>query len=222
MKDKVVCLIPAYNEEERVGAVIDVVKSSKLIDEIYVIDDGSWDKTSEVAEKKGAHVLRLFQNMGKAFAIFYGVENTQSDIVLMLDADLINLKVKDVENLLLPVLEDRADMTVGVFSEGRFSTDLAQKISPFLSGQRAIKRWVFDKILESKKDIKDLGYAIEIILTEYAKKLKLRVETVPLPQVSHVMKEEKLGFLKGAQHRMKMYKEILKGYVNLKKSRDEG
>ncbi|WAM34593.1 glycosyltransferase family 2 protein [Caldicellulosiruptor morganii] len=221
MKDRVVCLIPAYNEEERIGAVIDVVKSCRFVDRVYVIDDGSSDRTAEVAHEKGVNVLRLSQNMGKAYAVFFGVENTQSSIVLLLDADLVNLKVKDVENLLLPVLEDRADMTVGVFSEGRFSTDLAQKISPFLSGQRAIKRWVFDRILESRKDIKESGYAIEIILTEYAKKLKLRVETVQLPQVSHVMKEEKLGLLKGAQHRMKMYREILKGYVNLRKSRDE-
>ncbi|AZT90808.1 glycosyltransferase family 2 protein [Caldicellulosiruptor changbaiensis] len=221
MNNKVVCLIPAYNEEKRIGSVIEVVKKCKLVDEIYVIDDGSEDKTAEVAKEKGAHVLKLYQNMGKSYAIFYGVENTQSDIVLMLDADLINLKVEDVQNLILPVLEDKADMTIGIFSEGRFSTDLAQKISPFLSGQRSIKRWVFDKILESRKDIKDLGYAIEIILTEYAKKLNLRVLTVELPHVSHVMKEEKLGFFKGAQHRMKMYREIIKGYVNLKKSRDE-
>lgn len=221
MNNKVVCLIPAYNEEKRIGSVIEVVKKCSIIDEVYVVDDGSEDNTAKVAQEKGVNVLRLSKNMGKSYAIFYGVENTQSDIVLMLDADLINLKVEDVENLVLPVLEDKADMTIGIFSEGRFSTDLAQKISPFLSGQRAIKRWVFDRILESREDIKKSGYAIEIILTEYAKKLNLRVITVDLPYVSHVMKEEKLGFFKGAQHRIKMYREIIKGYVNLKKSRDE-
>ena len=36
-------------------------------------------------------------------------------------------------------------MTVGVFEEGRFATDLAQKIAPFLSGQRAVRRDVFQK-----------------------------------------------------------------------------
>lgn len=220
MCKKVVCLIPAYNEEKRIGAVLDVVKKCELVDEIFVIDDGSVDKTAEVAEKNGVRVLRLEKNRGKSYAIFYGVENTQGDIILMLDADLVNLKVEDVENLIRPLIENKADMTVGIFSDGRFSTDLAQKISPFLSGQRGIKRWVFEKILESREDIKNLGYAIEIILTEYAKKFNLRVLTVPLPKVSHVMKEEKLGFIKGAQHRMKMYSDIIKGYVNLKKSRD--
>lgn len=214
---KVVCLIPAFNEERRILNVLEVVKNSELIDEIYVIDDGSEDDTSKVARNAGVNVLRLPQNKGKTYAIFFGVENTQSDVVLMLDADLINLKVEHIENLLLPVLEDKVDMTIGVFSQGRFATDLAQRISPFLSGQRAIKRWVFDKILESNKNIGTLGYAMEIILTQYAKKLNIKVLNVELPNVSHVMKEEKLGLFKGAQHRMRMYSDIIKGYVNLKK-----
>lgn len=217
---RVVCLIPAYNEGKRLSSVIEVVKSSSLVDEIIVIDDGSEDDTFLVAKSHDVTVLRLNHNCGKTYAIFYGVENSQSDIVLMLDADLINLKASDIDSLLLPVLNDEADMTIGIFSQGRFATDLAQKISPFLSGQRAAKRWIFERIIESNKDINTLGYAIEIILTEYVKRLGLRVLNVELSSVSHVMKEEKLGLIKGTKHRMRMYKEIIKGYVNLRKSRD--
>lgn len=97
MCKKVVCLIPAYNEEKRIGAVLSVVKKCELVDEIFVIDDGSEDKTAEVAAKNGVSVLRLEKNRGKSYAIFYGVENTEGDIILMLDADLVNLKVEDVE-----------------------------------------------------------------------------------------------------------------------------
>ncbi|MEZ0537313.1 glycosyltransferase family 2 protein [Caldicellulosiruptoraceae bacterium PP1] len=208
---KVSVIIPAHNEEERIGNVLDVVKKSLLINSIYVVDDGSTDNTSQVAESYNVNVLRLPENKGKGFAVLYGVKNTESDVILMLDADLINLKEEHIENLLNPVLQDNADMTIGIFSNGRFSTDLAQMISPFLSGQRAIKRWIFDEI--DIEQVNQAGYAIEIILTNIAKKLELRVMEVDLPNVSHVMKEEKMGFIKGSQARMKMYKDIFKGLI---------
>lgn len=67
-----------------------------------------------------------------------------------LDADLIGLKPVHIENLVAPVVKDMADMTVGIFYSGRNITDLAQKLMPFLSGQRCVKREILDK-LDSKE-----------------------------------------------------------------------
>lgn len=72
MSKKVVCLIPAYNEEKRIGAVLSVVKKCELVDEIFVIDDGSVDKTAEVAAKNCVSVLRL-EKTGERAMLFFTV-----------------------------------------------------------------------------------------------------------------------------------------------------
>jgi len=119
---------------------------------------------------------------------------------------LIGLTEKHFVNLVSPVLKDEADMTIGIFSGGRKSTDFAQKVAPFLSGQRAIKRQFLENI--EKMEISKFG--VEIALNKHAKKNKLRVVNVPLENLSHVMKEEKLGLIKGFYARLKMYFDILK------------
>ena len=85
------------------------------------------------------------------------------------------------------------------------NTDLAHFITPFLSGQRAIKRDLFLKI----PFVEVSRYGIEIALTRYAKKHKIPIIKVKLYNLTHVTKENKLGFFKGFKMRLKMYKEII-------------
>ncbi|WDU84034.1 hypothetical protein [Caloramator sp. Dgby_cultured_2] len=61
---------------------------------------------------------------------------------MLLDADLIGLNEQHVLDLLLPVLNDEADMTVGIFVNGRLTTDLAQK-SPLFIRAEGIKKAYF-------------------------------------------------------------------------------
>ncbi len=75
----------------------------------------------------------------------------------MLDADLIGLKEVHIDNLLFPVFKNQADMTVGIFNKGRGLTDLAQFISPYLSGQRAVKR----EIIKDMNNLKETGYELK-------------------------------------------------------------
>ena len=58
--------IPAFNEENVIGDV--VKKSLEFVDHVVVYDDGSSDKTSEIAENAGAYVIRNSQNKGKGYA----------------------------------------------------------------------------------------------------------------------------------------------------------
>ena len=89
MKDKnFFVVIPAYNEAPRMGAVIRGVK--KYCQNIIVIDDGSKDKTSEVAKKAGVKVLRHRLNLGKGAAMKTGVETaleSGAEAIILLDAD---------------------------------------------------------------------------------------------------------------------------------------
>lgn len=203
---KTVAIIPAYNEEQTIEEIINVVKQVPLIEETIVVSDGSTDSTAQVAESLGARVIKLTENMGKGAAMMVGINNTDADVVLFLDADLIGLQPWHIVDLTLPVLDGRAEMTVGIFEQGRLATDLAQFIAPYLSGQRAVKR----QLMLQLSNLELTRFGVEVALTRFAKKSGLKVSEVELKDMSHVMKEEKLGVVKGVMARLKMYWEIAK------------
>jgi glycosyltransferase involved in cell wall biosynthesis len=203
---KTTAIIAAYNEEKTIGPILDVLKESPIIDQIVVVSDGSTDKTVEIARNKGAEVVELLHNVGKGGALYHGLEYIRSDIVLLLDADLIGLTSRHIEALVGPVMKGEADIAIGVFEEGRLATDLAQKIAPFLSGQRAIKT----DILQNIPDMEVTRYGVEVAINRYVRKNGVRVKLVKLPGLTHVMKEEKLGLVKGLRERVRMYWEIFK------------
>ncbi|WP_366921674.1 glycosyltransferase family 2 protein [Metallumcola ferriviriculae] len=201
---KVSVVIPAYNEEKTIGDVVSSAVLIPLVTEVIVVDDGSEDNTAIEATNAGARVISLSNNLGKGGAMMVGVKHSLNSILLFLDADLIGLTQKHVTDLILPVCRGAMDMTVGVFGHGRFATDLAQFFAPFLSGQRAVRREIIEKI----SDLEVTRFGVEIALTRYASENNLRVQEVELKDLTHVMKEEKLGMVKGLLARLKMYWEI--------------
>lgn len=203
---KTAAIIPAYNEEKTINEVLDALQSSELIDEIIVVSDGSEDETVKVAgSHNGVIVIDLLINRGKGGAVKAGLDHCNAETILIVDADLIGLTAEHVEALLSPVLNEEALMSVGLFEKGRVATDIAQKMAPFLSGQRALKR----ELLESISDLDLSRFGLEVALHRYVEENEIAVAEVQLPDLSHVMKEEKLGFWKGIWARIKMYWEIL-------------
>lgn len=202
----VTAIIPAYNEEKTIGSVLDVVSESPLISEIIVVSDGSWDNTAKIAKKHGVKVIELENNVGKGGAIKAGLIECNSDIVLLLDADLIGLKKNHIYDLVNPIIYENIDMTVGIFKNGRPITDIAQKIAPNLSGQRAVKKWILDEI--EGMDI--VRYGIEVSLTIHVNKRSYKVKEIYLEDITHLTKEEKFGLVHGVSYRLKMYRDIIK------------
>jgi len=199
-------VIPAFNEEKTVGSVVRAARGCPWVSGVIVVNDGSTDLTSEVAAQEGANVINLEQNRGKGGAMMAGLQNTSDEIIVFLDADLIGLTSAHVSQLIEPVISGRAELSIGVFSNGRITTDLAQKIAPYLSGQRAITRRLINLI----PDFSDTGWGVEVALTKYVKDNDIPVEEVVLADVTQIMKEEKVGLLKGFASRMKMYWHIVK------------
>lgn len=203
---KVAAVIPAYNEEKTVARVVEAARASELIAEVIVVDDGSTDKTAEVSERAGARVIRLASNVGKGGAMKAGAEATDAEVIVYLDADLVGLTQEHVCSLAVPVLRDEADITLGIFDEGRLTTDIAQKITPFLTGQRAIKRWIILGIPHLEKT----RYGVEVAISRYAEQKMLRVARVHLKHVAQVTKEQKIGLWRGFRARLRMYWEIIR------------
>ncbi|AGB41461.1 glycosyl transferase [Halobacteroides halobius DSM 5150] len=201
----VALVIPAYNEEERIENVIRTAQRSDVLSEIVVVSDGSTDNTVQVALECNVQTVALPINQGKGAAMQYGVENTDSEIIVFLDADLVNLKVEHIESLVNPIIEDNMDMTCGVFQAGRDSTDMHHKITPWLTGQRAAKR----EVIESCTDLTESKYGAELSLTKKAVEEKLKVKKVCLKGLTHTTKEEKIGLVKGFWARLKMYWQVI-------------
>lgn len=206
-------LIPAFNEEKTIARVLQVALESNL-GPVLVVDDGSSDATARTAREAGATVLELPENLGKGGAVFEGIRALQTEIVLLIDADLTGLTPKHLKDLAQPVLDGKADMSRGVFTGGRWTTTAAQQLTPQLNGQRAIKR---EKLLPIK-GLRDSRYGIEIAITEQAKRDGWRTIDVEMLNVSQVMKEEKHGFWPGLKVRLWMYADIIKTYLKRQQS----
>lgn len=209
---KFAAVIPAFNEASTIGSIVRVCKSCPELSDVIVVNDGSSDQTGDVARKHSVTVIDLPTNQGKGAAVIAGVRATDADVIVLVDADLIGLRPSHIHQLIAPVKSGQVDMTVGVFKSGRKMTDLSQKIAPFLNGQRAIVRSIFDRI----SDLEVTRYGMDITLSRCAKQYGYRVEKVKLIAITQMMKEEKMGFWRGFSARLKMYWEILLalGYKN--------
>lgn len=202
-------IIPAYNEEHTIAEVIKTVKKVPEIESIVVVSDGSTDRTVEIARSLKVKVYEMKENIGKGGAMKRGFERTNSEILLFLDADLIGLKCEHIYSLIDPIKENIADMTIGIFSQGRLITDLSQFITPYISGQRAIRRKIIDVI----PDLDLSKFGVEVAINKAVKKYDYRIQTVKLYNVTQRIKEEKYGLFEGTKKRLQMYLDIVKQII---------
>lgn len=169
---KVAVILPAFNEEETVAAVIGVIKGVDYVDEIIVVDDGSTDNTAEEVRKTGVTLLSHEKNKGKGEAIKTGYEYSDADILAFIDADIHNLTERKVDAIIRPILEGKTEITKTKFSRtsGRVTELTAKPLLNFffpeisfeqpLSGQFAAKKSVLKKI----KFEPDYGVDVGIVL----------------------------------------------------------
>jgi glycosyltransferase involved in cell wall biosynthesis len=215
LKKKVAVIIPAFNEGRRIGKVLLAALESKLATEIIVVSDGSSDNTAEIAQKFKVKVINLTTNLGKGGAMAVGVASTDAQIVTFVDADLVGLRGEHIDTIIRPILGNQCDMCVGIFRGGKMWSDAAQWITPFLSGQRALKRELF----ESVPNIAEQRFGVETAITETAKRRRAKVKRVTLRGVSNSYKEKKMGLVKGLAARGKMYKEISQVMIKSRRRR---
>ena len=205
---KISCIIPAYNEERQIAAVLSAVLKAKqeITMEVIVINDGSTDRTSAILSKfKGVQVLTNTPNQGKSYSIARALEIAKGDYVLMLDADLIGLTANDILSLLRPIQDGSADVTMSV-RRNSFAHMRLMKLD-FITGERAFPR---DLVASRIKEIKNLRrFGLELYLNDLIIERKYKVKTVYWKNVSHTMKRKKRGFYPSIKADAKMMRDML-------------
>jgi len=187
---KVIAVIPAYNEEENVG---DLIKETSLyVDFTIVVDDGSTDRTCDVAKRAGGIVLQHSRNMGKGAALKTGIRRAlelDADIIVTIDGDG-QYSPMEIPKLVAK-LEEGYDLVVGC---RRLSGEmpLVRRLSNLISsailrvlfripvkdtqcGLRAFTRSALEQV-----PIRESGYLVESQVLVDAVRSKLRVGEIPV------------------------------------------
>lgn len=159
---KSIVIIPAYNEEKTIGSVVKHVK--KFVGRIIVVDDGSIDRTTEMARKAGANVIRNVKNHGVDYASRVGLENAirmKPNTILFVDADG-QLDPNYIPQF-LKAIEDGADYVAGWRDLSNYPLD------------RRIGNWGLTKLsnILCPIGIHDTECGYRAMTLETAKKIKL-------------------------------------------------
>ncbi len=210
----VTAVIPAYNEEETIARVVRPLAASELIDEVFVISDGSTDRTASCAQQAGALVHVLSKKGGKGEAMQYGVAHTDSDVIAFFDADLIGLESEHIERLLWPVLTGGRAMNIGIRDRGRFWTRLSHHL-PLISGERAMQRDVFEGVPPEYLH----GFMVETSLNYFCRVHGLAYGAVELPGLSIRRKYQKVSWPLAVVQYIKMFFEVIKAMLAVRLAR---
>jgi polyisoprenyl-phosphate glycosyltransferase len=208
---RVAAIVPAYNEDATLREVLSVLKATPSIDEVLVVSDGSTDDTVEIARSLGLRTIHLRQNQGKGRAMEIGVAHTDAEILLFVDADILNLTVDLIHRLIEPVLSGRSDMNVGIRHRGRPINAIQDRTGPLLSGIRCLRRPIFEAVPDSHLE----GFAVETGLNWACRELGCRTTTTVMYNLKHLVKEKKRGLVQGLYARYRMFAAVLGAYLVL-------
>jgi polyisoprenyl-phosphate glycosyltransferase len=208
---RVAAIVPAYNEGATLREVLSVLKAAPSIDEVLVVSDGSTDGTVEIARSLGLRTIHLRQNQGKGRAMEIGVAHTDAEVLLFVDADILNLTVDLIQRLIEPVLSGQSDMNVGIRHRGRPLNAIQNRTGPLLSGVRCLRREIFEAVPDSHLE----GFAVETGLNWACRELGCRTTTTVMYNLKHLVKEKKRGLIQGLHARYRMFAAVFGAYLVL-------
>jgi glycosyltransferase involved in cell wall biosynthesis len=193
---KPICvLIPSYNEAKTIGHIVMELRARGLT--VYVVDDGSTDKTARIAEGEGAVVVKHKKNKGKGASLREGFSHILKkgfEAVIVMDGDGQH-HVADIGNFIDRMSQTNADIVIGNRMQdissmpsarvhtNRFMSSLisavsGQRVPDSQSGFRLIKRAVLEKVR-----LKSSNYEIESEMIIRAARAGFRIESVPIKTI---------------------------------------
>ncbi len=219
---KKIAIVPAYNEEKAIGAVLAGIKENCRDFDILVVNDGSTDRTAEAAGTvPGARVVNLPFNVGIGGAVQTGFLYARQhgyDLAVQVDADGQH-KPAEVRRLLDPILNNEADMVVGSRFAGKggyrgrtgrrlgimiFSLTnrilLGEKITDSTSGFRAYNARAIALFSETYPDDYPEPEAVYIL-----KRSGLRVREIPVQMAGRQAGRSSIGFFESVYYMIKVF-----------------
>lgn len=206
MKVTVSCIIPAWNEADRLPNVLACVAGHPLVDEVIVVDDASTDSTSKVATAFGVTVIRQDRNCGKSAAVARGLRVAQSDLILLIDADLGGLTPLHITQLLEPLLSRRAAASISLRSNAPLVWRLIGL--DYISGERAMPRAMLADTLPLIEQLR--GFGLEVFMNQLWLSRGVRIAVVRLDGVSSPSKAAKQGVLRGIKGDAMMLSDVFR------------
>jgi glycosyltransferase involved in cell wall biosynthesis len=215
--NRVVALVAARNEAERVAATVEAIRTIASVDEVVVVDGASSDDTVAEASRAGARVLLAPESVrGKGGALEGALDRIgPADIYLLLDADL-GATAKEGEALVVAVRGGLADLAIGILPRQaghggfrmvkRTASGLIRTLSGLrtrepLSGQRALRREVLDAVRPLAP-----GFGVEAAMTIDAVRAGFRVLEIPVAMEHAVTGRDLSGFV----HRAKQGRDLVR------------
>jgi len=165
--EKITVIIPAYNEEKTIEEAI--VSIRPYCNKIIVVDDGSKDRTAEIAKKNGAIVVTHKLNMGLGTSVKDGIKKALdigSEIIVNFDADL-QYQAEDISSLVYYLIYDNYDLVVGTRFKGTIEK---------MSIMKKIGNKLYTLLLRYliKMGISDGQTGFRAFTAEFATKIKIR------------------------------------------------
>jgi glycosyltransferase involved in cell wall biosynthesis len=184
-------VIPCFNDHEQIEKIVKEVNKCKLVKEVVVVDDGSGqEKKNILRDLRSIKLIEHESNKGKAAAIRSGLARISGEIVVFLDADIINFRKEHIQLLTNPLLKNEYDMCLGdrehdikIFR--RFGIVIAQ------TGERAI---LTEKLLRHKEILETEGFMIETSINKIFFR-KYKVTKVVMTNIRNKYKLEKMGIV---------------------------
>jgi len=208
---RVAAIVPAFNEEATLADVVSVLRSTRLIDEVLVVSDGSTDDTVRISRSLGVKTIHLRRNYGKAMAMAIGVAHTEAPLLVFVDGDILNLSEYLLGQLIEPVVSERADMCIGIRHRGWVIDVIHARTGPLLSGIRCLRREIFEAVPEEYLQ----GFTVETALNWACRQLGRVSTTVVLCNLRHLVKERKRGLVAGVRARYEMFRAVFRAWVGL-------
>lgn len=167
LSGKVAVLIPCYNEAVTIGKVVDDFRRVLPEADIYVYDNNSSDDTARIAAEHGA-IVRHEPRQGKGSVVRQMFRDIEADYFIMVDGD-DTYPAEAAPDLLLPLMRDEADMTVGDrLSNGSYGEENDRAFHGF--GNNLV-RWLIKVIY---------GYSFDDVMTGYRAFNRVFVKSMPV------------------------------------------
>ena len=203
---RISCIVCAYNEGPRIGAVLEVAAAHPLIAEVIVVDDGSVDDTAQVvARYPRVRLIPHARNQGKSRAVATGVEAARHDLLMLLDADLKGLRPADLTALAAPVLGGGARVSLSL-RRNRLALFRWFGID-FVSGERVVDKRLLADVLQDIHALPRFG--IEVFMNKRIIAARLPVAIANWRTVTQSRKTEKLGWWRGVLAEWRMVFDLM-------------